>query len=104
VSLVTAVDPFVVRVNDVEVEVDHRTFTLGERRASRAALLAMSGDDDLAPDEMDALGALVWVVLRRSQPDLTLGDVVDSLTIGDLVDARTLDPAALTDKDDDPEA
>jgi hypothetical protein len=103
VSLVTAVDPFVVRVNDVEVEVDHRTFTLGERRASRAALLAMSGDDDLAPDEMDALGALVWVVLRRSDPALALSDVVDSLTVGDLADARILDPAELGDKDDDPE-
>jgi hypothetical protein len=35
--MVQTVDPFRVRVNGAEVEVDHRTFTLAERRASRAS-------------------------------------------------------------------
>ena len=103
-AMVQTVDPFRVRVNGAEVEVDHRTFTLAERRASRAAVLALSGDDDHVPDEADALAALVWVVLRRSTPDLAFADVFDSLTLGDLADDEPVDVADLQDRDDDPEA
>ena len=53
--MVQAVDPFRVNVNGEAVEVDHRTFTLAERRASRVAVLKMTEGDDLVPDEADAL-------------------------------------------------
>lgn len=102
--MVQTVDPFRVRVDGVDVAVDHRTFTLAERRASRAAVLALTDGDDLQPDEADALGALVWIVLRRSTPDLTFAEVLESLTVGDLADAEPLNVAELEDRDDDPEA
>jgi len=103
-AMVQTVDPFRVKVNGEEVEVDHRTFTLAERRASRTAVLKLSDGDDLAPDEADALAALVWVVLRRSTPDLPFEDVLESLTIGDLADAEPLSVDDIEDRDDNPEA
>jgi hypothetical protein len=77
---------------------------IAERRASRAAVLALSDGDDLQPDEADALGALVWIVLRRSTPELAFADVLESLTVGDLADAEPVNVAELEDRDDDPEA
>ena len=103
-AMVQTVDPFRVKVNGKELEVDHRTFTLAERRASRSAVLKMTEGDDLVPDEADALAALVWVVLRRSDADLTVEDVLGSLTLGDLADAEPVMADQLTDRDDDPEA
>lgn len=103
-ELVRTIDPFRVVVNGEIVEVDQRTFTLAERRASRVALLAQSNDDDLAPDETDALAALVWTVLRRGDKTLTLEDVFASLTVGDLAAAETIEADDLTNRDDDPEA
>ena len=103
-SMVQTVDPFRVRVNGEDVEVDHRTFTLAERRASRLAVLKMSESDELVPDEADALAALVWVVLRRSDADLTVDAVLESLTLGDLADAEPVMADELNDRDDDPEA
>jgi len=104
VELVRTIDPFRVTVNGDTVEVDQRTFTLAERRASRVALLAQSNDDDLAPDETDAIAALVWTVLRRSDKELTLEEVCASLTVGDLAAAETIEVDDLTNRDDDPEA
>ena len=101
-ELVRTIDPFRVTVNGDTVEVDQRTFTLAERRASRVALLAQSNDDDLAPDETDAIAALVWTVLRRSDKELTLKDVCASLTVGDLASAETVKGDG--NQDDDPEA
>lgn len=101
-ELVRTIDPFRVTVNGDTVEVDQRTFTLAERRASRVALLAQSNDDDLAPDETDAIAALVWTVLRRSDNELTLEDVCASLTVGDLASAEPVKGDG--NQDDDPEA
>ena len=103
-ELVRTIDPFRVTVNGDTVEVDQRTFTLAERRASRVALLAQSNDDDLAPDETDAIAALVWTVLRRADKELTLEDVCASLTVGDLASAETINADDLSNQDDDPEA
>lgn len=102
-AMVQAVDPFRVQVNGEAVEVDHRTFTLAERRASRAAVLKLVDGDDLVPDEADALAALVWVVLRRSDADLEFETVLESLTVGDLADAEPVLVEDLQDRDDDPE-
>lgn len=103
-ELVRTIDPFRVTVNGDTVEVDQRTFTLAERRASRVALLAQSNDDDLAPDETDAIAALVWTVLRRSDESLTLEDVCASLTVGDLASAETIKAGDVSNSEDDPEA
>ena len=103
-ELVRTIDPFRVTVNGDTVEVDQRTFTLAERRASRVALLAQSNDDDLAPDETDAVAALVWTVLRRSDKELTLEDVCASLTVGDLASAEPVKADDQSNQDDDPEA
>ena len=103
-ELVRTIDPFRVTVNGDTVEVDQRTFTLAERRASRVALLAQSSDDDLAPDETDAIAALVWTVLRRSDKELTLDDVCASLTVGDLAGAEPVKADDQSNQDDDPEA
>lgn len=103
-ELVRTIDPFRVTVNGDTVEVDQRTFTLAERRASRVALLAQSNGDDLAPDETDAIAALVWTVLRRSDKELTLDDVCGSLTVGDLAGAETVKADEQSNQDDDPEA
>jgi hypothetical protein len=104
VELVRTIDPFRVTVNGDSVEVDQRTFTLAERRASRVALLAQSNGDDLAPDETDAIAALVWTVLRRSDKELTLDEVCESLTVGDLAGAETIKADEQSNQDDDPEA
>ena len=103
-DFVNVVDPFIVKVDGSEVEVDQRSFTLAERRRSRSALLGMSNDDELAPDEADAVAALVWTVLRRSDPELTLEAVCESMTVGDLAGARVVPAEELEDRDDDPEA
>lgn len=103
-DLIRTIDPFVVTVNGDEVEVDQRTFTLSERRLSRSALMALGNVDDLAPDEVDALASLVWVVLRRSDADLGLSQVCDALTVGALADARMLTAEEQGNRDDDPEA
>lgn len=102
--MVQKVDPFRVKVDGEDVEVDHGTFTLVERRAARVAVRQLSDGDDLAPDEADALAALVWVVLRRSTPELAFADVLESLTINDLADAEPVGVQDLQDRDDDPEA
>lgn len=102
--MVQKVDPFRVKVNGEVVEVDHGTFTLAERRASRVAVAKLSEGDDLAPDEADALAALLWVVLRRSDADLAFEDVLESVTLSDLADAEPVMAADLEDRDDDPEA
>jgi hypothetical protein len=104
VDFIPTVDPFKVNANGSEVVVDQRTFTLAERRASRAALVAMSSDDDIMADEVDALAALTWIVLRRANPALTLDDVFSSMTVADLAAGETVEAADLTDRDDDPEA
>lgn len=100
---IPVVPPFRVRVNGDEVVVDHRTFTLAERRASRRALIDIATTDDLVPDFADELAALVWIVLRRSDPDLTIGDVFESIDLGDVADREAIDGEADEDGTD-PEA
>ena len=100
---VLAVPAFEVKVNGRELAVDHSTFTLAERRLSRVGLLELAQGDDLAPDEADVLASLVWVTLRRENPDLTIAEVYDSLTLGELRDGSPIDDDAEVDESD-PEA
>lgn len=100
---VRVVPPFKVLVNGDEVVVDHRTFTLAERRASRRALVDIAADDDLLPDEADVLASLVWVVLRRSDPTLSVGDVFEALDVGALADREVIDGEP-SQEANDPEA
>jgi hypothetical protein len=100
---VKVVPPFKVVVNGQELVVDHRSFTLAERRSSRKALAELTQADGLIPDETDVLAALVWVVLHRASPELTLADVFESMPVGDLLDGEELDGEATEDASD-PEA
>lgn len=76
-----------------EVVVDDRTFTIGERRKARLAVAALGGESD----ELDMAAAAIWTVLVRTQPAITLEQVLDNLTLGDIADAAAA-------KDDSPEA
>lgn len=76
-----------IRVAGRDVVIDQRTLTIRERQAMRGAMASL---DD--PDDLDALTATIWVVLRRDEPSLTFEDVCDSLTIGDLADAAEAQP------------
>jgi hypothetical protein len=77
----------VIRVAGQEVVIDQRTMTMRERQAMRAALATVAEHDDL-----DALCAAIWVVMRRDDPTLTFDDVCESITIADLADATQLEP------------
>jgi len=93
--------PFKAKVNGEEILVDHATFTMRERRASRLALLGLM-DDGLGNDEADTMAALLWVVLHRNDDTITFDEVYDSLDLGVLAEAEQ---NADTSADDaDPEA
>jgi hypothetical protein len=74
------------RVDGQEVTVDQRTLTMSERQLVRRTLAKVEESD-----ELDALVAVVWIVLRRSRPELTFDEVCDSITAGDLADAEIVD-------------
>lgn len=76
----------VIRVAGQEVVIDQRTMTMRERQAMRSAL-ATVGD----PDDLDALCATIWIVMRRDDPALTFEAVCESITLADLADAATVD-------------
>jgi len=77
----------VIRVAGQEVTIDQRTMTMRERQAMRAALATVA-----EPDDLDALCATIWVVMRRDDPSLTFESVCDSITLADLADATTVEP------------
>jgi hypothetical protein len=93
--------PFTVKVNGDELLVDSRTFTMKEHRLRRRELTRISVEDDLVPDDADIMAASIWVVLRRSDPDLTFDDVLNSLSFGDMADRQ---PAGDEMRASDPEA
>jgi hypothetical protein len=93
--------PFTVKVNGDEVLVDSRTFTMKEHRLRRRELTRISVEDDLVPDDADITAASIWIVLRRTDPDLALDDVLDSLNFGDMADRQ---PAGDEMRASDPEA
>jgi len=71
-----------------EVTVDMATFTLRERAMQRAALAKLGEhmraeyDTGLGADEFLVAG--LWLVLRRTEPDLDLVELWESLTMADL--------------------
>jgi hypothetical protein len=76
--------------------IDVMTVTIKERSQ---AMRALKADPDLDPaDELTLTAGVVWIVARRSHPELTLDEVLNSLTLGDLADASS------TEQDDSPEA
>lgn len=92
---------FTVRVDDVDIVVDSRTFTMREHRLRRRELTRISVEDDLVPDDADVVAASIWVVLRRTDPDLAFDDVLESLEYGAMVDRAPVDVDA---EASDPEA
>lgn len=101
-SKIGVLDPFRAIVDGEEVLVDHRTFTMRERRESRVALAKLTAEDGLLADEGDVMAALLWVVLRRSSPELTFAEIVDSLELGTLASAEAAQNAEADTSD--PEA
>ena len=81
-------------LDGVDVCIDAATSTLRERWQAKEALRAAGLPVD---DNELIVGATIWALAKRSIPDLTLDDVLDSVTAGALMDGGAAD-------DDDPEA
>jgi hypothetical protein len=77
-------------VNDEQVTIDQRTLTMKERQVMKAALAKL----DYEPDDMDALTATIWVVMRRTDPALTFDEVCEAITLESLADATEVDETA----------
>jgi hypothetical protein len=82
------------KVNGEVVVIDPRTLTGRERQKMKRAIAAI----DYEPDDADALYITIWIVMSRTDPNLTLDEVLDAVTIGDLERAET------ASGDDSPEA
>lgn len=85
-----------ITVDGVEVYVDASTFTGRERSIMKRALAGLG----YAPDGEDAMFASLWIVMRRTQPDLTFDEVLDTVTMADMATAEIV----AADEDDSPEA
>lgn len=77
-------------VNGDPVTIDQRTLTMSERQAVKREMAKL----DYAADDLDALCATIWVVMRRTDPALTFVDVCDSLTLESLSEATEGDPTS----------
>ena len=77
-------------VNGVPVTIDQRTLTMSERQAVKRELAKL----DYEADDLDALCATIWVVMRRTDTALTFTDVCDSLTLESLTEATEGDPTS----------
>jgi len=94
----TAAPAFKVRVNGDDVIVDPMTLTGLERRLMKGVLsVAKLG---YTPDEEDGIMAMIWLVLRRTDPTLEFDEVCNAVTLGDLAGIEKVDPS----EDDSPEA
>lgn len=79
-----------VNVNGVRVVIDQATITHAERRQVRAALAKMFAGTGVEPDGTDALIGSIWVVMRRTDPDLTLDAVSEAITFADIEQAEAV--------------
>lgn len=87
----SAASPIVtLMVNGEPVTVDQRTLTMSERQAVKRELAKL----DYEFDELDALCATIWVVMRRTDAALTFSDVCDLITLETLSDATEGDPTS----------
>lgn len=77
-------------VNGDPVTIDQRTLTMSERQAVKREMAKLDYD----ADDLDALCATIWVVMRRTDPALTFVDVCDSLTLESLSEATEGDPTS----------
>lgn len=77
-------------VNGEPVTIDQRTLTMSERQAVKRELAKL----DYEADDLDALCATIWVVMRRTDAALTFVDVCDSLTLESLSDATAGDESS----------
>lgn len=82
-------------IDGERITVDSRAITLRERQEMKRAL----ADLPVEADEMDWVAAAAWITMRRSDPALTLDDVMDRVTVGDVQDREFVDAEA-----DSPEA
>jgi len=77
------------KVDGVELVVDVDTLTMGERRQARIGIAAIEERDGIESDELDQFVSFVWVVLKRTRPEVTLDEVFDAVDIGSLRAANT---------------
>jgi hypothetical protein len=81
-------------LDGVDVCIDAATSTIRERWHAKEALRAAGLPVD---DNELMVASTIWVLAKRSLPDLTLDDVLDNVTAGALMDGGVVD-------EDDPEA
>lgn len=74
-------------VNGEPVTIDQRTLTMSERQAIKRELAKL----EYEPDDLDALCATIWVVMRRNDSALTFAEVCDVLTLESLSEAEAGD-------------
>jgi IMP cyclohydrolase len=87
----SAATPVVVlNVNGQPVTVDQRTLTMSERQAVKSVLAKL----DYESDDLDALCATIWVVMRRTDPALTFAEVCDAITLESLSEATSEDDSS----------
>lgn len=84
-----------IEVNGERVVIDSRAMTMRERSVLRAELAKLP----VEADNMDWTVGAVWIAMRRTDPDLTFDEVLDSVTVGDIADRELVDAEA-----DSPEA
>lgn len=77
-------------VNGSPVTIDQRTLTMSERQAVKRELAKL----DYEADDLDALCATIWVVMRRTDAALTFTEVCDSLTLESLSEAQQGDESS----------
>src|SRR5688572_22182786 len=86
-----------ITVNGQVVTIDQRTLTMRERQAVKTELAKLPyyvpGTD---PDDMDALAATIWVVMRRDDAALTFEEVCESITIATLEEAEAVEADPLS--------
>lgn len=77
-----------------EVLCDQKTLTMAERRLAKQELKRLED-----PDDMEALVAFLWVVMRRDDPSVDFLELMDRVTVSTLQDAEVGDA---TPEADDP--
>jgi hypothetical protein len=69
-----------VRIHGEEIVVDAATLTMAEKQAGRKALHGLG----YPPDDDDRFMAVLWVVMRRSNPKLSFDELCESITEADV--------------------
>gem|GEM_PF-4579435 len=87
-----------------EIVVDPNDLTIRERHEGRAELRRLGlTDDDGGYDWQTGAAMTAWLIARRTNPDLTLGEVVDTVKVGDLTFDEDVSTPDSISPDDSPQ-